>query len=33
VGAQEDLFATETVSLAIDESFATARRITLDGQS
>jgi alkylated DNA repair dioxygenase AlkB len=33
LGAQEDLFAREAVSLAIDESFATAKRIALDGYS
>ena len=31
--AQEDLFANDTASLAIDTSFATARRIELDTHS
>jgi alkylated DNA repair dioxygenase AlkB len=33
LGAQEDLFAREIVALAIDGSFATAKRIVLDGRS
>jgi hypothetical protein len=31
--AQEDLFTSEASSLAIDASFATAKRIAIDGQS
>jgi len=33
LGAQVDLFGRETVDLAIDESFATAKRIALDERS
>jgi alkylated DNA repair dioxygenase AlkB len=33
LSAQEDLFARETLALAIDDSFTTAKRIALDGRS
>jgi alkylated DNA repair dioxygenase AlkB len=33
LSAQEELFARETLALAIDDSFTTAKRIALDGRS